>query len=350
MRQVLLQGADGLLDQSGAVVERNYRHFGHGAVGQGLLREARLHFVDLCFHVIDHMKRVGAVTGYHHAAHGFHSFLVEPSASGCGSQGDKGHILYFYRHAIPDGYYRFFKVRHMPDVSQPSDQVLHLIDLGRFGANVKIALLYGVHHIHDGGVVGPESIGIHLHLVLLHKTSDGGNFCHSLCRGECILGIKILYCPQLVGVPPSGRFTGLGVSSFEGIPEYLSQGGCIRSERGLYAVGQRARREGVEFLQDTGSAPVKFDIFFKDDVDKRHPEHGRASDSFHTRDTQQRSGQRVGNLLLNIFRRTAHPLGSNDLLVVTQVRDGIYRYGVAWQQTVPVKWRRGDSPYNDDDE
>ena len=65
------------LDDVGAVVERHDFDFRDAAIGERLLRQARLQLLDFLLHPLDDVQRVFAVTHQHHAADRFDAGFVQ---------------------------------------------------------------------------------------------------------------------------------------------------------------------------------------------------------------------------------------------------------------------------------
>ena len=79
-----------------------------------------------------------------------------------------------YVESEPEYAYRAY-ILYILDIPQAPDQVLHLVDLHRLGADIEVALLDGAHDIHHGDVEGVHGIWVQLDLVLLHEAARRGN-------------------------------------------------------------------------------------------------------------------------------------------------------------------------------
>ena len=147
-------------------------------------------------------------------------------------------------------------------------------------------------------------------------------------------------------IPATGRVTIL-ISSLQSVPVNLSQGSGIRTQRRCHVFRQRTGRQRIQLFKYPRAAPVKFHIFIKNNVDAGQAENRVTANGFYTRYSQQRSGQRVGYLVLDILRRTAGPVGVNNLLVFANIGNGIHRNRVRWQDPcVPPKWGIDNPPTN----
>ena len=115
--------------------------------------------------------------------------------------------------------------------------------------------------------------------------------------------------------------------------------------------GKRAGGQAVELLEHPAARPVELDVFVEDDVDRREAEERVAADRLDAGDSEQRDGQRIGDLVLDILRRAAHPLGEDDLLVLADIGNGVGGNRVARQGAeIPVKGRDHRSPDHDRDD
>ncbi|OAV71556.1 hypothetical protein Barb4_00603 [Bacteroidales bacterium Barb4] len=347
MRESRFECADGFAYQSAAVVERDDGHFRYRPVRQRLLRETGGGFGNLVLHIVYHLHRIGAVAGNDHTADSLHALLVQAAATRCRAQRNKGDILNPDGNAVPDRYDRFFQVGHVLYIPQTANEIFRHVHLHRFRTNVEVALLYGIHHIHDGHGKRPHRIGVYLHLILLDKAADRGNIGNAVCRREGILDVEILQRPQFVRIPAAGRFARLRVPPFERVPEHLSECRSVRPQSRLNALRQSPRRQRVQFLQHARAAPIELYPVVENNIDERHAEHGRAAYRLHTRNAEQGSGQRIRHLLLNVFGRATHPFRGNNLLIFADIRNGIYGDRVARQYpALPLKRRHRHAPHN----
>ena len=103
MGQCLLQGADGLADELGAVIERHDGDFRHRAVLQRLFGHAAFHLGNLGLDVVDDIHRVRAVAGDNHATHGFLTLLVESASAVARAEVHLGNVLHADGHPVTAG-------------------------------------------------------------------------------------------------------------------------------------------------------------------------------------------------------------------------------------------------------
>ena len=199
---------------------------------------------------------------------------------------------------------------------------------------------------------GPHRVGVDVDLVLLHEAADRGHLADPLGAEQVVAHVPVLDRAQLVQVPAAGRVA-VGVAALQRVPVDLAQRRRVGAERRLNAFGQRAGRQAVELLQHPGARPVELDVLLEDHVDRREAEERVAADRLHARHAQQGDGQRIGDLVFDVLRRAAHPLGEDDLLVLADVGDRVGRHGIARQPAqVPVERRDHRAPHHhgDDDE
>ena len=226
----------------------------------------------------------------------------------------------------------------MLDITQSADEILGPIDLHGARAHVDVRVLGGEHHLYEVEAIGTHGLGVEVDLVLLDEATHRGHLRHTLGGTERIAHVVVLQGAQLLRVPAAGGLSRLGVAPLEGVPEDLAQGRGVGAQCRLHALGQQSGGQGVEFLEDARTAPVELHVLLENNIDKRHAEHRCRADGLHARDAHECRGERVGHLLLNVLGRMAHPVGGDNLLIVTDVGDGIHGNGVARQESaVPVE-------------
>ena len=114
------------------------------------------------------------------------------------------------------------------------------------------------------------------------------------------------------------------VAALDGVPEDLADGRGVGGQVGHDPFGQEGAGQGQP-LQHALAGEVEVDVVLEDDGDHREVElRGRA----HGLDAGQPlelERQRVGDLVLDLPRAAAHPVGEDDDLVLAQVGDGVHR-------------------------
>ena len=108
------------------------------------------------------------------------------------------------------------------------------------------------------------------------------------------------------------------------VPEDLAHSGCIRPHHRRYACGQKAARK-AEPLQHAGARKVDIHRIFEDHVDHREAERRCRANRAHMRQPLQVHSERIGDLVFDLLRTAALPLGEDDDLVLAQVGDRVDR-------------------------
>ena len=89
-------------------------------------------------------------------------------------------------------------------------------------------------------------------------------------------------------------------------------------------------------------AKYRVDVVFENDVDHRKAERGLRSHDADPGKSLQVDGQRIGDLVLDLLRAVAGPVGEDDDLVVREVRDGVDRRGVSAHQPQAARLKYSD--------
>ncbi len=175
--------------------------------------------------------------------------------------------------------------------------------------------------------VRPQLVGVDVDLILLDEAAGAGHLGDSLDGLQLVADIPVLKRPQL---------TGIGAGSFQRIPVNLPQGRGIRPEH-RHDARRQLRRGDVHPLQHPRAGPVVIDFVAEDHENHREAEARSRANRLDPRRTLQGDGQRIGDLIFDVLRRPAGPVGKDDHLLLTNVRDGIDR---RIGQAVPAHARR----------
>ena len=90
---------------------------------------------------------------------------------------------------------------------------------------------------------------------------------------------------------------------------------------------------------------MKINLLLEEDVYRGKAKNRVAAHGLHSGDAHQRDGQGVGDLILNVLRRTSRPLRKDNLLVFPDIWNGIHWNGVAWKPgCLPGKGSDADTP------
>ena len=110
------------------------------------------------------------------------------------------------------------------------------------------------------------------------------------------------------------------------VPEDMADAGGVGTERRRHAGRQRFRDE-AHALEHARAREVQIDVVLEDDVDHREPERRLRADDAHAGEPLQVHGQRIGDLVLDLLRAVARPVGEDDHLVVREIGNRIDRRG-----------------------
>ena len=307
-----LQRVHRALDQRRAVVERHEPD----ASGQPGLKR-----LDLVLHPVDHVHCADAVAGHHHAAHGFLSALHQ--------RGGPEGVADLHRRHLPDedgdtvlgADDDVLDVMHVLDQTEPADHRPGPARLDDVAADVAVASHDGVDYGGQRNFVGPQPGGIDVDLVLLDRAADAGDL------GDARHGVELVADePVLDGAKVPQRIA----FPLDRVPEDVAHAGGVRPQRGHHAGGKGLRQE-IEPFEDAGAREVEIHRILEDHVDHREPERGRRADDTDAGKTLEAHGERIRDLVLDLLRRAARPVGEDDDLVVAEIGDG-------------VDWRRQQRP------
>jgi len=140
------------------------------------------------------------------------------------------------------GDYGLLQIAHRPNEPQAPHEVFRTINLECARANVQIGFANRLRDLFDGHSTRKHGFGVDVDLVFAHIATDGsdlGDAWHGL-EGEA--HNPILRRSKLVQVPSPYELS-FGASSFEGVPEHLSERGGVRPERGRHTIGECASRQ-----------------------------------------------------------------------------------------------------------
>ena len=299
-------GVNRRLDQPGAVVEGHDPH----ALGQ-----AGLQLADLVLDPLGDREWVLAVAHQDHAADRLPTVLLQGAAPKLRSEVDAGNLLQVNGHTVAVGDDDVFEVVQPPQPTYSADQVLGIPAVEDLPAHALVAVGNGAVKRTERQVVRAELVRVHLHLVLTNETADTGDFRDARNAVELVADGPVLDRPQLIQAL---------ALAFHRVPEDLAEGRCVgRQVRG----DSRGQGGGcnLQSLQHAGACEVEVRLLVEDDVDHREVELARRPYSLYPRKALQLDGQRVSDLVLDVLRAAAHPVGKDDHLVLRQVGNGVHR-------------------------
>ena len=176
-----------------------------------------------------------------------------------------------------------------------------------------ISVTFGGAHLRRGK----------LDLILLHEAADARDFGHALHAGELVADVPILHRAELREV----------VAAVPAPSPDRRRGNIDRPSRARWRPGRAAAStpsgicalEVIQPLQHAGAGEVVVDLVLEDDRDQREAEHRSGAHLLHSGEALQAGGERIGDLVLDLLRAAAHPVGIDEHLVFPEVRDGIDR-------------------------
>jgi len=173
---------------------------------------------------------------------------------------------------------------------------------------------------------GLQLPGIDDDLVLLLEAAHAGDL------GDALRGDKVVADDPVLDAPQFGQ---RALRTEHDILVDPADAACVGTQRGCDALRQSFCCE-VQVLQHAGACPIEVGPVVEHHVDEGHAEIRKPPHHLGMRHRQQRSGQRVGDLVLDHLGCLARILGVDDHLRVREVRER-------------VQWRVSDSPHADTD-
>ena len=308
----VLEGVDGPVDQFAAVVEGFDRHAG---------RQAGRDRGDPFLHALDDRVRVLAIPHDHNPAHHFTPVHIERTAAEVAADLHGRHVAQINGRAFALREHGLFEIADRADEPQSAHHELHAVFLDDLAADVKIALPDGLHdflqrharraHFHRGN----------LDLILPHEATDARDFGHAGHGVELVAHEPILFGPQATEVVATrGRLRRVHVEVvLKDPPEPRS----VRPELGCDILRKQIA-EIVQPFEHPRAGEVVVDLLVENHRQQREAEHGIGAHRLHPGEALEVHGERIGDLVLDLLRAAARPVGEDDDLVFAEVRNGIH--------------------------
>ena len=207
-----------------------------------------------------------------------------------------------------------FEVGNRLGITAAADHVLSAADLDHAAPGFVVAAANRFDHPVDGNVVGPEPVRVHVHLVLFAEAADGSDLGHAGDGFKVVAQVPILNRAQI----RQALLTGLVLEHILVDP---AESRGVRPEFGPGSLGKRLQDAG-KVLEGAGAGPVDVGAIFKDDVDERVAEIGKAADGLDLGGAEHGADDRVGDLVLDDVG-AAVPARVDDDLRVAEVGDGV---------------------------
>jgi len=209
------------------------------------------------------------------------------------------------------------KIARRAHVAAPAHHVLGAAKLDETAARLAVAAAHRFEHFGDGDVVGPQTIGIHVHLVLPDEAAQRRDLGHARDRFQVIAQVPVLKRAQFRQVVLAG-----GIDQH--VLEDPADAGGVGPQFGADALRQ-AREHARKILERAGAGPVDVRALVENRVDVGVAEIGEAAHGLDSRRAQERADDRISHLVFDDIR-AAVPAGVNDDLRVAQIRDGVERH------------------------
>ena len=239
------------------------------------------------------------------------------------------------RHAVLGADDDLLDIAQALDEPQAADDRPGAARLDDIAADVAVA---PHHRVDDGGerdAEGAQAVRVDVDLILPDDAPDARHLGDAWHGVELIADEPVLERPQVperVALP------------LDRVPEDVADAGGVRAERRHDARRQRLRDQ-VQPLQHPRAGEVEVDRVLEDDVDHREAKGRGRPHHAHAGQPLEADRERVGDLVLDLLRRAARPVGEDDHLVVRQIGDGVDRDG----QQRPVPPARDQQKARDDE-
>ena len=204
----------------------------------------------LLFHPIDNFERIFPIPHHHNTPH--HLSLTIPLRQSPPQFWPHLHsrnIFYANRRTVfihPEC--NLFDICHRTDIPQPAHHKLRLCQFDQPSSHIVIAPLNRHPNLLQGNIVRQQAIGIHNHLILLHKSPHRRHFRHALHTAQLITQIPILNRAQFRKIVATRRVQHRILIN----PAHTRR---IWAQLWRHSLRQSIRR-GIEILQHPTARPV----------------------------------------------------------------------------------------------
>ena len=271
----------------------------------------------LVFDTVDDVNRADAIAGDDHTPDGFFRAFHQRTGPEGIPDLDLGHLADKNGHAVLRANDNVLDVADVFDEPEATDHGPGAARLHDIAPDIAVTPHDGVHDGRERDTEGAQAVGVHVNLILPHRSPDAGHFGHARHGVELIADKPVLERAQVAE----------GISRpFHGVPEDVPHPRGIRAEGRHDPRRQRFIQE-IEPFEDPRAREVNIDGVFKEDVNHREAKGRGGPHHAHPRQALEAHGQRVGDLVLHFLRRAAGPVREDNHLVVREVRNGVNRHG-----------------------
>jgi hypothetical protein len=174
-------------------------------------------------------------------------------------------------------------------------------------------------------------------LVLLDEAADARDLAHSFDGIELVAHVPVLDRPQ---------FREVEALALDRVPVDLPESGRIGAEHGHDARRQPLLRD-VHALEHTRARPVVIDVVLEDDERHREPEARHRPDRLDAGRAGQAGREGERDLIIDVLRAAARPVGVHDDLLLADVGDRIHRR--ASEREVAADAQAGNDQHHQED-
>ena len=206
-------------------------------------------------------------------------------------------------------------IRHRLDIPQPTHHKFCLCQFDQPPSHVIIAALNRRPNLLQRNIVCQQAIGIHNHLILLHKSTHRRHFRHTLHTAQLISQIPILNRAQFRKIVSPGRIQHRILIN----PAHTCS---IWPQLRRHPLRQSIRR-GIEILQHPTARPVHIRSIFKNYIHIRNAKKRISPHRLCIGHGQHRRRQRIRHLIFDHLRRLTRIFAIHDHLHIRQIGNRI---------------------------
>ncbi len=249
---------------------------------------------------IDDVESIHPVAHNHNSADRFPFALpLRDSFSDVWSERNGPQIADEYRRPVLGRHWNCFQVAKRAQIAESANHVFSPTHFKQASTNFVRTCSNFFDDRRERDSVTSKFVGVHVDLVLAHKSANGRYLRHSWNSFELVAQIPILKAPQV------GQ-TALMTMVHKHIFINPSCAGRVRPDNGMGACWQTSR-DLLHVLQYTRSRPVQVCCVFKDHKDVRIPKHSLCSHRLDVRRRKKGRDDGVSDLVFDNAGRLTRP-------------------------------------------
>ncbi len=230
------------------------------------------------------------------------------------------------------------QVLHPLEVAIGAHHVLGLGHLDDRRPRLLVARLDGTLDKRERHPVGAQLVGVNPHLILLDHAPDGRHLGDTGHRLQLILEKPVLQRGELSQIV-------LAALVDQGVLIDPAHPGGVGTELGL-GLRRQARGNLAQVLQHPGAGPVEIGLVVEQHIDEGVAKEGVAAHRGGAGHRQQRSGEGIGDLILDHLGRLPRVAGLDDHLHVREIRQSVDR-GLAYRPDAPGGHQQGHQQHQE---